>query len=166
MSVAMLKARWAAISAPWSQVREPRRCSGRVAMLVTSWSRTASAVRPAGRWTSSTYRVVRSPRVPIAEAPPAPMIRSPSQWPGTARSSISAGPVTDHDHRVAEPGRARGRVAVRFAAGAAGAQRAADLAAQPAPGLQVERLVDRLGAHPHLPVIRVILAQGVADLLR
>ena len=34
--------------------------------------------------------VVRSTRVPIAELR-SPMIRSPSQWPGTARSSASAG---------------------------------------------------------------------------
>ncbi len=30
-----------------------------------------------------------------------PKIRSPSQWPGTARSATSAGPLRDHDH-VAE----------------------------------------------------------------
>ena len=35
-------------------------------------------------------RVVRSTSVPIAERFN-PMIRSPSQWPGTARSSASAG---------------------------------------------------------------------------
>jgi hypothetical protein len=35
-------------------------------------------------------RVVRSTSVPIAELP-SPKIRSPSQWPGTARSSASAG---------------------------------------------------------------------------
>ena len=36
-------------------------------------------------------RVERSTRVATALAPRAPMIRSPSQWPGTARSSASAG---------------------------------------------------------------------------
>ena len=35
-------------------------------------------------------RVVRSTSVPIAELR-SPRIRSPSQWPGTARSSASAG---------------------------------------------------------------------------
>jgi hypothetical protein len=35
-------------------------------------------------------RVIRSTRVPIAELP-RPRMRSPSQWPGTARSAASAG---------------------------------------------------------------------------
>ena len=35
-------------------------------------------------------RLVRSTSVPIAERS-SPMIRSPSQWPGTARSAASAG---------------------------------------------------------------------------
>ena len=35
-------------------------------------------------------RVVRSTRVPMAELP-SPKMRSPSQWPGTARSAASAG---------------------------------------------------------------------------
>ena len=43
-----------------------------------------------GRWSSIVNRVVRSTNVPIAELP-SPMIRSPSQCPGTARSSASAG---------------------------------------------------------------------------
>ena len=47
-----------------------------------------SAMR--GRWSSIVNRVVRSTNVPIAELP-SPMIRSPSQCPGTARSSASAG---------------------------------------------------------------------------
>ena len=43
-----------------------------------------------GRWSSIVKRVVRSTSVPIAELP-SPRIRSPSQWPGTARSAASAG---------------------------------------------------------------------------
>jgi len=45
-----------------------------------------------GRCSSMVNRVVRSTSVPIAEfdAVP-PMMRSPSQWPGTARSSTVAG---------------------------------------------------------------------------
>ena len=38
-----------------------------------------------------TKRVWRSTRVAIAERLALPMMRSPSQWPGTARSSTSAG---------------------------------------------------------------------------
>ena len=45
-----------------------------------------------GRCSSMVKRVVRSTSVPIAEFDATdPMIRSPSQWPGTARSSTSAG---------------------------------------------------------------------------
>ena len=43
-----------------------------------------------GRCNSIVNRVVRSTSVPIAELR-SPRIRSPSQWPGTARSSASAG---------------------------------------------------------------------------
>ena len=43
-----------------------------------------------GRYSSRVKRVVRSTKVPIAELP-RPRIRSPSQWPGTARSAASAG---------------------------------------------------------------------------
>src|SRR3954469_12183672 len=43
-----------------------------------------------GKWSNIVNRVVRSTRVPIAELPN-PMMRSPSQWPGTARSAASAG---------------------------------------------------------------------------
>ena len=50
------------------------------------WSRSAKR----GRWSNIVNRVVRSTNVPIAELP-SPMIRSPSQCPGTARSSTSAG---------------------------------------------------------------------------
>ena len=40
---------------------------------------------------SRPIRVVRSARVATALSPSLPMIRSPSQWPGTARSATSAG---------------------------------------------------------------------------
>jgi hypothetical protein len=43
-----------------------------------------------GKCSSTVNRVVRSTSVPIAELS-GPRIRSPSQWPGTARSSASAG---------------------------------------------------------------------------
>ena len=43
-----------------------------------------------GRCSSNVNRVLRSTRVPIAELS-SPRIRSPSQWPGTARSFASGG---------------------------------------------------------------------------
>ena len=56
---------------------------------IASWN--SSAVCRPGRWISNTNRVERSTRVPIAEPFSRPMIRSPSQCPGTARSAASAG---------------------------------------------------------------------------
>lgn len=78
MSVATLKDLWAAISAPWSQVRDPRRCAGRSFIAATNPSRTASAPWSAVRCTSITYRVVRSTKVAIADWFSVPVIRSPS----------------------------------------------------------------------------------------
>lgn len=43
-SVGTVKVLWPAISAPGSQVNDPRRCAGRVPMSVTRTSRTVSAV--------------------------------------------------------------------------------------------------------------------------
>ena len=54
---------------------------------------TSSETRESGRAPSMTNRVARSTRVMIAELPRAPMTRSPSQCPGTARSATSAGRV-------------------------------------------------------------------------
>src|SRR5260370_791595 len=45
---------------------------------------------PSGRCSSSTNRAGRSTSAPTADLPPAPMIRSPSHWPGTARSCAPA----------------------------------------------------------------------------
>jgi hypothetical protein len=63
-------------------------------------------------------RLVRSTSVPIAERS-SPMIRSPSPWPGTARSSASAGALADHQRLGDEA------LAARADAGARDAQRPA-----------------------------------------
>jgi hypothetical protein len=49
MPVATVKAAWAAISRPWSQVRERRKAAGNVVMWAESAALTAPAVRPAGK---------------------------------------------------------------------------------------------------------------------
>src|SRR5512143_4328511 len=96
-----------AISAPWSQANDLRSWSGKLVIVVAMASRTASAPWPAnggpllargwvpwpgmgGRCSSRVNRVERSTKVPMADRF-VPKIRSPSQWPGTARSSASAG---------------------------------------------------------------------------
>ena len=52
---------------------------------------TSGLDRSMGSAPSNTNRVLRSARVTMAEVWLAPMSRSPSQWPGTARSVTSAG---------------------------------------------------------------------------
>ena len=83
---------------------------------------------------------------------PAPMIRSPSQWPGTARSAASAG----RSLMLIMPGimpRALGRAggAPRRRVRAGRTDRGRDLGAQAALALHEQRLVDRLVAHLQLP---------------
>lgn len=56
--------------------------------VLQSWA--LAVARHGGRRRSIVKRVVRSTRVPIAERF-SPRVRSPSQWPGTARSVASAG---------------------------------------------------------------------------
>ena len=110
-------------------------------------------------------RVVRSTRVAIWERPPRPMIRSPSQKPGTARSAASAGRslMNDHAHDGSPAHRGAG---ARHPTGAALAQRECELGAQLAPGLQVQRLVDRLVRHPPSLILGVVGAQPLRDLPR
>ena len=64
---------------------------GQLALSRIIASATVSASWRPGRCNKIVNRVDRSTRVPTAEAFPVPMIRSPSQWPGTARSATSAG---------------------------------------------------------------------------
>ena len=91
------------------------------------------------------------------------MTRSPSQCPGTARSATSAGRV--EMWRSRHP-----RLAPRSASAGAGLRvrawpdRNAARPAGPArraarPGLDVDRLVDRLVRHPHLRPVGELLAQ-------
>ena len=91
-----------------------------------------------------------------------PMIRSPSQCPGTARSSTSAGRSEIMTmsgicpRRCGLPG-AGGRPAHCAGSGPAPAQLA--------PALDVEGLVDRLVAHPHHRIVWEVDAQAAGDLL-
>ena len=94
-------------------------------------------------------------RVPTAELP-RPRIRSPSQCPGTVRSSASAGPLADHDLRgdeLACPGLLR---APWHPQRPPGAQTGDQLAAQRAAALHVQCLIDRLVRDPHRLIIREV----------
>ena len=81
----------AAISLPRSHVNDRRRCAGSFRTAWSSASFTASAFRPCGNGISKTSRVWRSTSGAIADCSRRPRIKSPSQWPGTARSATSAG---------------------------------------------------------------------------
>ena len=94
------------------------------------------------------------------------MIRSPSQCPGSAGSrprpaAASMGSIASTNLRSASVGLLAG-----FAGGAAAAQLLGELAFELAAGVDVDRLVDRLGAHAHLRCIGEVLREPVADLLR
>ena len=62
-----------------------------IAMAATRPSRKASAASLWGTCASITWRVVRSTRVPMADWFSIPVVRSPSQCRGIARSSIWGG---------------------------------------------------------------------------
>ena len=105
-----------ASSLPLSQVIDRRRCSGSRLISRIIASATLSASRRPGRCNQIVNRVVRSTSVPTADPVSlAPMIRSPSQWPGTARSATSAGRWLIRkasSYGVEPPRRASGRGAV------------------------------------------------------
>src|SRR3954463_15010414 len=153
-----------------------------VVILAAIASRTASAPCPAsggpfltrsavpnpsigGRGRRIVNLLVRSTRVPITDLF-SPMIRSPSQCPGTARSSASAGRWLIITSGVMNflP---RPRVLARGnPQGTTGAQAHGKLASERAAALHVKRLVDRLVADPHGLILRKVDPQPVADLLR
>ena len=93
------------------------------------------------------------------------MIRSPSQWPGTARSSASAGRslISTSGVTCARPSAGS---SPRHSQRPPGAQTGDQLALERATALHVERLVDRLVADPHGLIIGEVDLQPVRDLLR
>ena len=93
------------------------------------------------------------------------MIRSPSQWPGTARSAASAGPFGDVDH-VRDPVLALPRLPARFPHGPPGPQTPGQIVFQRSAGLHIQRLVDGFGTHLHLRLIGELELQPASDLLR
>src|SRR6266540_2181520 len=95
-----------------------------------------------GRCSNIVNRVVRSTSVPIADRF-SPMIRSPSQCPGTTRSSIG-GAGADHDLGCDEAVAALPGASTRHAQRSTGAQASDEFPLQRAAALDVERLVDRL----------------------
>ncbi len=58
-----------------------------------------------------------------------------------------------------------GALTVGLAQPTPGAQAFGQAAAQRATGLHIQRLINRLGGHPHLRVIGVITSKSASDLL-
>ena len=176
---------WAcwAISAPWSQVSDRRSCSGSV--VIVRGDRVADGL---GAVAGQRRAVLDSRLVAVAvhagqvqqhrepggaldqradrRAARAPMIRSPSQWPGTARSSASAGRSLIITSAVTNP-LPRCRVRARGTRSARPVRRQATSSRlQRAAALDVQRLVDRLVRDPHRLIIGEVDPQPVRDLLR
>jgi len=91
-----------AISMPWSQVKERHEWSGSWTILSTMASRTCSAPCRPGRFSNKVNLVERSTRVPMAEPPPLPMIRSPLPVSGQRPVDDLGRPLGDH-HVVLDP---------------------------------------------------------------
>ena len=109
-------------------------------------------------------RVVRSTRVPIAELF-RPMMRSPSQCPGTARSSASPGRSLIMTSGVTNFLPSSTGSSPRDSQGPTRSQAGDELTLECTPSLDVERLIDRLVRDPHGLIIGEIDLQPVGDLL-
>ena len=153
-----------AISLPWSQVSDRRRCGGRSFNASMTASRTASAVCRPGRYSRIVYRLVRSTRVPIAERLASPVIRSPSQCPGDLTVGRLSRPLVDHRH-VRQTTAALVRPAMRLATQPAGTQRLGQLPAQATEVRTVDRLVDGLRHDVTLGLASELGPKSLSDLL-
>ncbi len=80
----------AGLSEPRSQVNDRRIWAGSPSVAAMTASPTLSESRPV-KGTRMRNREIRSTSVATAVLPSLPMIKSPSQCPGTARASTSAG---------------------------------------------------------------------------
>ena len=150
-----------ASSAPWSQVSELRGSSGGGAILsmMARWACSASC--PSGRCSRIVNLVVRSTSVPIALLSRPPVMRSPSQWPGTARPSISGG----RSEIMTMGSRKRG-LRPWPPGGSPLPHGAFQLLPESAPGLQVDGLVDGFDARVHVTIIREHRLRSAGYLLR
>ncbi len=114
---------------------------------------------------SNANRVDRSTTVPTAERS-VPMMRSPSQWPGTARSSASGGRSRSSVRAVTCAQAARFDRARGIRQRPPGAQAQDKLTLERSTPFDIKRLVDRFMADPHRQVVGVVDLQTLGDLLR
>ncbi len=125
---------------------------------------TAAAPCPPGSGIKVRYAVVRSTMVATAELDTFdPMIRSPSWWPGTSSALGFGGTLPDRDR--ADDAAAGLPAAAAVPDGPAGAQAGAQLTPQGTAGVDIQRLVDRLGTDPHGRVVWIEHFQPPGGLL-
>ena len=165
MFVSVEKRTWSAISLPWSQVRVRRSSAGIFETCRVRAARTSSAVRPWGRWSRTTYRLARSTRTPIADRPPLPMIRSPSQSRDRAVLYLWRS-LADQNRIPNASGAGLLGPHVRSTLRSSRPETGRELLPQRSAGLNEERLVDRLVGNAHTQVIRIVTDQPGGDLLR
>ena len=140
------------ISGPWSQVSDRRTASGRVWIFAASAGATCSGLYPSGRCTSIVYPVLRSTRVPIAVSVALADDQVALPVPGH-RPVVGLGrTLADVDH-VRDPVLPLPGLTAGVAQRPPGAQTPGQLTAQRAARLHIQRLVDRLGGHPHLRIV-------------
>src|SRR5882672_10807465 len=116
-----------------------------------------------GSLTSIVKRLWRSTSVTMCVSL-APVRRSPSQWPGTARSSASAGRA-DRDHIEYVPLSILGLAAFGVTHLPPCTQLCRQLLLQHAARLNKETAIDRFVRYPHVSVGRELLLQPTGDLL-
>ena len=109
----------------------------------------------------STRRVVRSTRVPTAEPLRAPLIRSPSQWPGTVRVTIF-GRTLGHWRHVGDVAASIGPPRPRSAGLARLTERRQQCAPQDSAWQHRQAHIDGLGREvfPHVVRIRTLETSG------
>ena len=125
-------------------------------------SHTGSAMR--GKYNNIVNRVVRSTKVPIAELS-SPRMRSPSHWPGTARSATSAGCSLIMIYSTMKDLPRPGCAPVARATLAQCVGRQSTRGAKPV-ALHVKRLVVGFVADAHRLIVRKVVLQAVGNLLR
>src|SRR5262249_53366387 len=94
------------------------------------------------------------------------MIKSPSQWPGTARSATSAGRSVIMISGVDELFAAALRACPGYPQRSPSAQTGDELALERGAALNEQRLIDRLVRYPHGRILGEVELQPVRDLLR
>src|SRR5215212_5938787 len=170
-----------AISAPWSQVNERRRCCERVVIEDAIASRTASAPCPASAgplWTRGWPWLSMRGRCSSIREAGAALDQRPDRRAAQPDDEIAFpvarhGPIggfgralADQQLRTDELLAASTRPGPRHAQRSPGPQARGQLATQRAPTLHVERLIDRLMRDPHRVIIREVDREPVGDLLR